>query len=81
MKSPCRNCPFRTDRVFPLEKARRTEIADSLFQDSDFSCHKTFTDTDVDDYHAAPHESKRCTGAAIFLENARPGGSYKQSCF
>jgi len=72
MKSPCRNCPFRTDRVFPLEKGRRTEIADSLFKDSDFPCHKTFTN--VDDYRAAPHKSKRCAGAAIFLENARPGG-------
>ena len=72
MKLPCRNCPFRTNRVLPLEKDRRIEIADSLFKDSDFPCHKTFTDND--EYHAAPHKSKRCTGAAIFLEHARPGG-------
>lgn len=65
MKTPCRNCPFRIDRIFPLSQARRSQIADGLFNDADFPCHKTFDD---------PEKAKRCTGAAIFLENARPGG-------
>ena len=68
MKQPCRNCPFRTDKIFPLNKTRRTEIADGLWQDSDFPCHKT---TGAEDTHIKP---KRCTGAAIFLQHSRPGG-------
>lgn len=72
MKKPCKNCPFRTDKIFPINKARRSEIAEGLFQDSDFSCHMTFGDTDH--YYSEPEKAKRCTGAAIFLENSRSGG-------
>lgn len=71
MKKPCKNCPFRTDRIFSLNKARRSQIAEGLFQDSDFPCHMTFED---EQYHSHPEKAKRCTGAAIFLQNSRPGG-------
>lgn len=72
MKLPCYNCPFRNDKIFPLTKARRLDIAAVLFADADFPCHKTFAE--IEDYEANPGLSKRCTGAAIWLENSRPGG-------
>jgi hypothetical protein len=41
--------------------------------DGDFPCHKTVDYSDGEGGQITEN-SKRCTGAAIFLENVRPGG-------
>ena len=79
MKQPCRNCPFRSDRIFLLGEERRLEIAHSIFKDADFPCHKTFGE--MEEYHENPWKAKRCTGAAIFLEHARSGGLLRNLAF
>ena len=74
MKEPCSNCPFRSDRPFgALSVERAEEIAIALHQDSTFHCHKT-TGSDEEGRGVITKNSKLCTGAAIFLENTRPGG-------
>lgn len=79
MKTPCRNCPFRTDKIFPLNQTRRSQIAQSLFNDADFPCHKTLGD--VDQHQPSLENTRRCTGAAIFLEHSRPGGLFSNLSF
>lgn len=48
LKSPCANCPFRSDKPFHLDSDRVKEIADSLRDTPEapggtFYCHKTIT--------------------------------------
>lgn len=72
MTSPCPNCPFRTDIKPFLNRARATEIADSLTrQQQTFQCHATI------DYHNADDDgngrsdtanAQHCAGAMIMLE-------------
>lgn len=50
MTSPCENCPFRTDKPFFLGPERAREIADALFADKTFSCHKTVDYAKREDY-------------------------------
>lgn len=66
MTTPCDECLFRTDRptgAFPLRRA--DEIATALLNDQSFSCHKTTTNLDRDNYHP---EAQHCAGAMIVLE-------------
>jgi len=75
MKKPCDNCPFRADRPFRgLSPGRAREIAKSLMGDGDFPCHKTVDYSGGDGEGRTVESSTRCVGAAIFLENVRPGG-------
>ncbi len=73
MKKPCANCPFRKDRPFNLRKSRAKELAAGLMGDADFPCHKTLGHDNNGDT-LVTRNSTRCIGAAIFLENVRPGG-------
>ena len=68
LKSPCGQCPFRTDRPFHLRTSRVVEICDSLMMGQSFPCHKT---TEFDDDGACiPHDGERhCAGATIMLES------------
>jgi hypothetical protein len=74
VKTPCNNCPFRSDRPFRgLHPERANKIATALLHDGDFPCHKT-VDYSGDDGGQATPDSKRCVGAAIFLEQVAVGG-------
>lgn len=62
--APCSNCPFRKDVPIYLHRERRYEIAQSIIDGHDFSCHKT-VDYDVeDDEEPNTADSKICAGAA-----------------
>lgn len=80
MKEPCSNCPFRSDRPFRgLSEDRARDIAQVLHQDGSFHCHKTNSYEDGEG--VVTKNSKLCTGAAIFLENTRPGGMLANLAF
>lgn len=66
-RTPCKTCPFRSDRVFPLHPERLDSIIDSLKGDGFFPCHKT-----VNDSVEPPDTSKAvaCMGAALFMDEA-----------
>ena len=68
-RSPCGNCPFRTDVDFRLSAGKAQSILSALKGDGDFPCHKTIKTTGN-----RPGQDKGCIGAAIFLEHVRPGG-------
>lgn len=72
LKTPCANCPFRSDRVFYLGRNRVWEIVLSVArQDQLFPCHKTTT-FDGDDEEPTRIEIEReqqCAGASIMLEH------------
>lgn len=74
LKRPCANCPFRTDcRKGWLGKARATEIAKTLQQDSTFACHKTTEATGQTDDEKKQH----CAGALLTLDkDPHLGGAY-----
>lgn len=70
LKSPCANCPFRTDKYFHLTHQRAQDIADSLRDGGDFPCHKTL------DYSlpGGPDRNgpgvQRCAGMLIVMEKS-----------
>jgi hypothetical protein len=76
MKTPCKNCPFRSDKVFPLHPGRVESILDGITHgDQTFSCHKTTShdDEDCEDYaesdtHIPTSDEQHCAGAMILLE-------------
>lgn len=80
MKKPCPNCPFRSDRVFPLHPERARSILDGIMSGLTFSCHKTIDydaleengEEDVCDVHHTPSEGEQhCAGALILLEKMK----------
>jgi hypothetical protein len=72
---PCSNCPFRIDPAFHgLHPARSREIASHLMRDGGFHCHQTVDYSGDDGEGRVTGKSKLCSGAALFLENVRPGG-------
>lgn len=74
MKQPCNTCPFRSDAPFHgLSEERALEIASALMADSAFHCHNT-VDYSRSSSGRVTKDSTLCTGAAIFLEQVRPGG-------
>lgn len=68
-RSPCGNCPFRSDVDFRLSTGKVQSILAALRGDGDFPCHKTIKTTGN-----RPGQDKACIGAAIFLEHIRLGG-------
>ena len=62
LTQPCSQCPFRTDKPFPLKRSQ--EIADGLLSDRDFACHKTVNYDDPQD----DSRQQMCAGAMIVLE-------------
>jgi len=69
LKTPCNNCPFRTDVMFYLSNERVEEICTSLTaEDQTFACHKTTKFGD--DGEAMQHKGENhCAGALIMLEH------------
>jgi hypothetical protein len=76
MKKPCADCPFRSDKVFPLHPDRARSILDGLLSGGTFSCHKTVDydrgdeddEMEDDDCHIPSAEEQHCAGATILLE-------------
>lgn len=74
LKSPCRNCPFRSDVPFYLHPDRVIEITDGLFkQNQTFACHKTVDyDDEGDGRHSTNSDKEQhCAGALIMMEKQR----------
>lgn len=61
LTTPCTDCPFRTDKPFPLR--RSPEIAQALREGSTFDCHKTTHETGTG-------KPAFCAGALIVLEKS-----------
>ena len=72
-KQPCNNCPFRVEVDMCLRPGRVKQIVKSLYHDCDFPCHKTVRYGDDDGEGRVTGESKRCIGAALFLEKTVQG--------
>ena len=70
LKTPCKNCPFRSDKVFPpLGKRRIQGIVDSIRSDNDFPCHKTTEfDEDENGEQITVESGAWCAGALAMLE-------------
>lgn len=64
LTKPCGNCPFRSDKLFPLHPRRALDIATN---DSEFACHKT-VDYSGDDGGEIKDKSEHCAGLLIMLE-------------
>lgn len=63
MRTPCKDCPFRTDHPIQLREGRMAGILnDVLHRDKTFACHKTT--------HGAKREVSHCAGALIAHEKA-----------
>lgn len=58
LKKPCSNCPFRSDKNFPLRKERVIEIVDGIEDGRTFTCHKTLD----------CEEQSHCAGAIQYLD-------------
>ena len=59
MTRPCSNCPFRSDKRFPLARGRVVEIING----GSFPCHKTTTAGGADG-----QDEVACAGLLILLE-------------
>lgn len=68
-RSPCENCPFRSDIDFWLDAQKVRSILCALQGDGDFPCHQMTAASDQ-----PPGQDQACIGAAIFLEHVRLGG-------
>lgn len=68
IKTPCNNCPFRTDVKPYLRPQRASEIRDALERGGDFPCHKTVDYSDGEDDGKRTKDSKFCAGALILME-------------
>ena len=66
MTKPCDNCPFRSDKHFPLGRGRVLGIIRS----GDFPCHKTTLkdDLDGDEEGLDSNNETACAGLLILLE-------------
>lgn len=70
LKTPCNNCPFRTDVKPYLRPRRAIEISNSIAEGLTFSCHKTNEFVDDEDGFSETLEtenSQHCAGALILL--------------
>lgn len=59
MTEPCDNCPFRSDKPFPLMTGRAGEIING----GEFPCHKTTIE-----FGATGENEQSCAGLMILLE-------------
>lgn len=65
LTKPCANCPFRSDKFFPLNPKRVEEI---VYGNAEFACHKT-VDYGHDDGGRIKDKSEHCAGLLIMLEH------------
>lgn len=68
LKTPCKNCPFRTDCPQGwLGTRRAAQIANALESDQFFPCHET-TDSDDEGSACVVQKTQACAGATVLLE-------------
>jgi hypothetical protein len=71
MRTPCDNCPFRSDKIFHLHPERVDEIEEGLDRGT-FPCHKTVDYSSLDEDGASEcrntEKEVHCAGALILLE-------------
>lgn len=68
LKTPCKDCPFRTDVKPYLRKERAKGISRALKQEQGaFPCHKTVTYDDNGE-KAGSRKEQHCAGALVMLE-------------
>lgn len=77
--APCANCPFRSDRPFPLVRGRVRQIQGSLIR-SEFACHKTTETNDETGDTFDTENSVHCAGALILLEKIRRPSQMMRIC-
>ena len=63
LSKPCGNCPFRSDKFFPLHEDRVKQI---VYNASDFQCHKTVDYSD--EKPSQGDKPQHCAGLSIMLE-------------
>lgn len=68
LKSPCADCPFRSDIRPYLSPARAQEIADDSCEDSNFYCHKTVDYSSEDGQGRVANKSRVCAGFLVTME-------------
>lgn len=77
LKKVCADCPFRSDRPFPLGGQRAEEIADALKMGLSFNCHKTIVygeDEQGRDTHGGDKQ-QFCAGAlATIIKGGHANG-------
>lgn len=66
-KTPCKNCPFRSDKEPFITGERAEEIVESLESGQSFPCHKTINYSGGED-GSVTERSQFCAGALIMLE-------------
>lgn len=69
LKTPCGQCPFRTDNGFILTNERVEEITGSLMAGKSFACHKTVDYSDEGERTTYHDGEMHCAGALIMLEH------------
>ena len=69
LKKPCTDCPFRSDKEFPLSVERKADIAESLKNGQEFVCHRTVDYLDDD----ASDQSHSCSCAGARETSRRSG--------
>jgi len=69
LRTPCAECPFRTDIPGYLRRERAIEISESIADGAEFPCHKTTVPDPSTDFEMvkAAH-SQFCAGALIMME-------------
>lgn len=72
--APCSNCPFRSDKAFPLRPGRVREIETALDR-GEFHCHKTGGEE-----NEATDDSEHCAGALILLEKLERPSQMMRIC-
>ena len=72
LKSPCKNCPFRTDVTPYLRQERAEDIVEGIVdRQGTFTCHKTTVESEDDDglgERVDGPNAQHCAGALILLE-------------
>lgn len=75
MKTPCPQCPFRTDLDGGayLTRGRVVEIMEGVERGGSFACHKTVTHDEETGEHVPSSEEQICAGSMLLLEHQHRG--------
>lgn len=68
LKSPCADCPFRSDVARYLNPERAQEIMRDSYEDSNFYCHKTVDYSDDNGEGRVAEKSRVCAGFLVTME-------------
>lgn len=80
LKTPCKNCPFRTDATAIRFQCReRAEEIEETAYRYGFPCHLSANRIESDDYHGGGfvfgENTQHCAGALIMFANLGGGGT------